>query len=165
MSIDISGDLRVEADGTGTVHMERVYDTDIDDLWDAMTDPARLRRWLADVEGDPTVGVTVHGTFTSSWTGAIRIDVCEAPFHLRVTMEPGPDENIAEAWLTADGARTRLVLEERGFSLDEVADHGAGWRAHVEDLAAEVAGRPGGDWSARWAELRPGYGELVDSLR
>ncbi len=30
--------------GTGAVRMEDRYDTDIDDLWSALTDPARLAR-------------------------------------------------------------------------------------------------------------------------
>ena len=36
--------------------MEDRYDTDIDDLWSALTDPRRLARWVADVEGDLRLG-------------------------------------------------------------------------------------------------------------
>ena len=36
------GTLR-SADGKGVVRMEDRYDTDIDDLWSAITDPARRR--------------------------------------------------------------------------------------------------------------------------
>lgn len=35
----------------------------------------------------------------------------------------------------AYGDQTRLVLEERGLPLEVLAGHGAGWQAHVEDLA------------------------------
>jgi len=35
------------ADGTGVVRIEDRYDTDIDDLWEALTDPTRLARWYA----------------------------------------------------------------------------------------------------------------------
>jgi uncharacterized protein YndB with AHSA1/START domain len=31
---------------------ERVYDTDAADLWAAVTEPDRLARWLAPVDGD-----------------------------------------------------------------------------------------------------------------
>ena len=47
----ILGSLR-SADGTGIVRIEDRYDTDIDDLWSALTDPARLARWHGQVEGD-----------------------------------------------------------------------------------------------------------------
>ena len=47
----ILGSLR-SADGTGVVRIEDRYDTDVDDLWSALTDPARLARWYGQVEGD-----------------------------------------------------------------------------------------------------------------
>ena len=47
----ILGSLR-SADGKGIVRIEDRYDTDIDDLWSALTDPRRLARWIGDVEGD-----------------------------------------------------------------------------------------------------------------
>jgi hypothetical protein len=49
--IRIFGSLR-SADGTGVVRIEDDYDTDIDDLWSALTDPDRLVRWLGQVDGD-----------------------------------------------------------------------------------------------------------------
>ena len=41
----ILGSLR-SADGKGVVHMEDRFETDIDDLWRALTDPERLARSL-----------------------------------------------------------------------------------------------------------------------
>ena len=77
-------------------------------------------------------------------------------------MDPdSPEETVIEAQLTAIGARTLLVVEERGLPLGELAAHGAGWQAHVEDLAAHVAGRQPGEWQERWAQLRPMYEEMV----
>jgi uncharacterized protein YndB with AHSA1/START domain len=29
-----------------------IYDTDVDDLWEACTNPERLARWIAKVSGD-----------------------------------------------------------------------------------------------------------------
>jgi hypothetical protein len=49
--IRILGSLR-SADGKGVVRIEDRYDTDIDDLWSAVTDPGRLARWYGQVEGD-----------------------------------------------------------------------------------------------------------------
>src|SRR5260370_38957280 len=47
----ILGSLR-SADGKGVVRIEDRFDTDIDDLWSALTEPSRLARWHGQVEGD-----------------------------------------------------------------------------------------------------------------
>lgn len=71
-------------------------------------------------------------------------------------MCPGrADQTVIEAQLSAEGDQTRLVIEERGLPLGELAAHGAGWQAHVEDLAAHIAGRAAADWRSRWTELTP----------
>jgi len=41
------------------VRVEDRYDTDIDDLWSALTDPGRLVRWYGQVEGDLRLGGAV----------------------------------------------------------------------------------------------------------
>jgi uncharacterized protein YndB with AHSA1/START domain len=145
-------------DGTrGAVRVEEIYDTDIDDLWQACTDPTRLARWIAEVTGDLQVGGTFHATFTSTWTGPGRIEACEAPHHLLVTTQPATDEEAQiEAWLAQDGPRTRLVVEERGLPMDGLHFYGAGWQAHLEDLRASLTGEPS-RWHARWTELTPAY--------
>src|SRR6266508_4517330 len=61
----ILGSLR-SADGKGIVRMEDRYDTDIDDLWSALTDPARLARWIGEVEGDLRVGGEFRTHFFAS---------------------------------------------------------------------------------------------------
>jgi len=36
--------------------MEDGFDTDIEDVWSALTDPRRLARWIGEVEGDLRLG-------------------------------------------------------------------------------------------------------------
>jgi len=157
----ILGSMRRIDEQHGAVRVEHVYDTDLDDLWSAITEPERLARWVATVEGDLRLGGTIQARFTSSWEGPGRIDVCDAPNHLVLTMEPGTDEEaVIEAVLTAEGERTRLVVEERGLPLNVLYQHGAGWQAHVEDLGHYLAGGES-TWRARWQELAPTY-EAMD---
>jgi uncharacterized protein YndB with AHSA1/START domain len=154
------GTMRALDDKRGAVRVDDVFDTDIDDLWAACTMPERLARWIAEVSGDLRLGGSVHATFTSSWTGPVRIDVCEAPHHLLLTMEPGTDDEAElEAWLTPEGDRTRLVVEERGLPLDTLHFYGAGWQAHLDDLGRSLAGDPSA-WKSRWDELTPVYHDL-----
>ncbi|MCB0896970.1 MAG: SRPBCC family protein [Nocardioidaceae bacterium] len=161
-------------DGTrGAVRVEDLYDTDIEDLWQACTTPERLARWIARVEGDLQVGGTVQVVFTSTWTGPVRIEVCDAPRRLLLTTEPGTDdEGQIEAWLTQEGAQTRLVVEERGLPTSHLPFHASGWRVHLEDLgrSLEVGGpaHPEGwssdagapRWKERWQELTPAYQQM-----
>ena len=145
-------------DGTrGAVRVEDVYDTSIEDLWAACTTPERLARWIAEVDGDLREGGTVHATFTSTWSGPAVIEACEAPHHLLLTTEPDTeDESQLEAWLTAEGDRTRLVVEERGLPVGALHFYGAGWQAHLEDLGRSLLGEDS-VWKARWDELTPVY--------
>jgi hypothetical protein len=101
----------LSADGKAIVRVEDRCDTDIDDLWSALTDPGRLAHWMGEVEGD-----------------------------------------------------FRLVWEERGMPLEQLAAHGAGIQVHVEDLAAHLAGRERCDADARWNELFPAYQDLAANI-
>ena len=111
----------------GAVRAEDVYDTNIEDLWKACTEPDRLARWIATVSGDLQPGGSFHATFTSSGTGPGRIDACDPPNHLLLTMLPDTnDEQQIEAWLAAEGENTRLTVENRGLPLTELPFHAAG---------------------------------------
>ena len=159
----VLGSLR-SADGKGVVRIEDRYDTDIADLWSAVTDPRRLARWIAEVEGDLRLGGEFHARFTSQWEGTGRVEACEPPRRLRVvTKQAGEtDEQVIEATLTAHGEQTILVIEERGLPIEHLPAHGAGWQVHAEDLAAHLAGRERCDIEARWHELVPAYQALGD---
>ena len=159
----ILGSLR-SADGKGIVRMEDRFDTDMDDLWSALTDPSRLARWIGEVDGDLRLGGEYsYNLFASGSEGTGRIEACEPPRRLLLTMDVDqPDADVIEATLAADGDQTILVWEERGMPLDLLAAYGAGVQIHVEDLAAHIAGRePRGDAKARWDELLPAYQELA----
>ena len=43
-------------DGKGVVRLEDRFDTDINDMWSALTEAPRLARWYGEVEGDLRVG-------------------------------------------------------------------------------------------------------------
>ena len=171
----ILGSLR-SADGKGVVRVEDRYDTDIDDLWSALTDPGRLARWYGQVEGDLRPGGEFRLYIESTdLEGTGRVEACEPPRRLLVTTRetdeswrkgrgaPPFDEAI-EATLTADGDQATLVIEVQGMPLDKIAFYGAGWQIHAETLAAYLAGRECGDTGARWDELVPPYQDLAANI-
>ena len=161
----ILGSLR-SADGKGAVRIEDRFDTEIDDLWSALTDPHRLARWIGEVDGDLRLGGEFHFRFFASGSeGTGRVEACEPPRLLLLTMALGqPDEDVIEVRLTADGSQTRLVWEERGMPLDLLAAYGAGVQVHVEDLAAYLAGHERIDAAGRWDELQAAYQDLAANV-
>src|SRR5664279_1510947 len=114
MTTDTPGGVRalgtlLSADGTGTARLEDRFQTDIDDLWSALTDPRRLARWLGEVEGDLRQGGEFRARyFASGWEGTGRVEACEPPRRLLLlTEQPGQsDEHVIEVTLAADGDQT-----------------------------------------------------------
>ncbi|HET9118543.1 MAG TPA: SRPBCC domain-containing protein [Pseudonocardiaceae bacterium] len=102
------------ADGKGVVRMEDRFDTDIDDVWSALTDPSRLARWYGEVQGDLRLGGEFRvRVLASGWEGTGRVEACEPPRRLVVTgKEPDqPGGDVSEVTLATDGDQTILVLD------------------------------------------------------
>jgi hypothetical protein len=182
--IRILGSLRA-VDGKGAVRMEDRLDTDIDNVWSAITDPVRLDRWLGTVEGDLRQGGEYRFHFYASESeGTGRVEACEPSRRLLLTSALGtPNEHVIEVTLAGgrdgdgdgdcgrdgdggggddgDGDGTIVVWEERGVPLEYLVGYGAGVQIHVEDLAAYLAGRERCDARARWRELQAAYEDLA----
>jgi uncharacterized protein YndB with AHSA1/START domain len=164
------------ADGKGVVRIEDRYDTDIDDLWSAITDPQRLGRWHGQVRGDLHPGGEFRVYIESDDIESVgRVEACEPPRRLLLTRRETdesyrrgqgvpPFDAVNEVTLTPDGDGTILVVEVRGMPLDKIAFYGAGWQIHAENLAAYVAGREPADSEARWGELVPPYQTLAAEI-
>ena len=154
----ILGSLR-STDGKGIVRIEYRFDTGVEDLWSALTDPGDLARWIGEVEGDLRPGGEYSFRFFASGAeGTGRVEACEPTRRLLVTMAlDQPRENVIEATLAADGDQTILVWEQRGVPVDLLAGYGAGTQIHIEDLAAYLAGRERCDAATRFDELFPTY--------
>jgi uncharacterized protein YndB with AHSA1/START domain len=97
------------ADGVGErvrVLMQRGYDSPIDDVWDAVTQPDRVRRWFMPISGDLRAG----GNFQLEGNAGGDILTCEPPRLLRVTF--GAPSSIVELRLIPQGdSDTMLELE------------------------------------------------------
>src|SRR3954466_14190747 len=167
-----SGGVRVlgslgSADGSGIVRIEDRVDTDIDDVWAALTEPERLARWYGEIEGELRVGGAFRARLhASGWEGRGRVEECEPPRRLLVVSKEAdePNEDSTELTLTGDGDRTVLVVEQRGLPLDLLWAYGAGLQIHVEDLAAHLAGRERDDTETRFDELKPAYTDLATNI-
>lgn len=101
----------LERDGreARAVVLARAYDTDIDDLWDALTNPERLPRWFLPVEGELEPG----GHYQLQGNAGGTITACEPPERLDLTWKFGDyPESWVEVRLSSDNSgRTRLKLK------------------------------------------------------
>ncbi|MEU4834293.1 SRPBCC family protein [Streptosporangium sp. NPDC023615] len=88
-----------------TVLLRRDYDTPAEDVWDALTDPGRLKRWFLPVGGDLRAG----GDFQLEGNAGGRILRCEPPRLLKVTF--GGENSLVEVRLIPAGEGTTLELE------------------------------------------------------
>lgn len=90
------------------VTASRTYLTDIDDLWDALITPERMRRWFMPVSGDLREG----GRYRLEGNAEGSIITCKPPRELAVTWEFNGGVGWVNVMLSAEGEQvTRLTLE------------------------------------------------------
>jgi len=162
----VTGEIHADEPGF-RLAFDDVYDTDPADLWEAITTPERLARWMAAYRGDFRLGghwqaLTRDGEvycdgevvaceppngFATTWTV-----VGEAPTLLTVRLEP-------------EEGGTRLRLEHANVTRP---DYGPGWHTYLESLAWHLADpaapKDRARWDARFAELEPGYAARLAAL-
>ena len=85
----------------------RTYDTQTNDLWDAITNPERLPRWFLPISGD----LRLNGRYQLEGHAGGLITRCDPPEALDVTWETGGNISWVTVRLAPDGAGTRLTLE------------------------------------------------------
>lgn len=134
------------ADKLMTVQLTRAYDADIEDVWDAITDPERIARWFMPVSGDFRQG----GTYQLQGNAGGQILLCDKPHMFRVTWvfgEPQPDDlSEVEVRLTEiSSEQTQLELEHVArirpeFALYGPGAVGVGWDGGLMGLGLYLAG-------------------------
>ena len=139
--------------------IRREYDAEIADVWDAITDPERLRRWFVPVNGDLREG----GTFQLQGNAGGEIRRCRAPSLLAVTWAYGdaPASDVELRLSEAAGVTTLELhhapvaetIDLAGRDVDPVLNDaetgiwglGTGWELGTMGLAAYLAGTFQGD--------------------
>jgi len=102
-----------------SVHLTRSYDSPVEEVWDAITEPERIARWLYPISGDLRVG----GSFQLEGNAGGDILECEPPNRLKVTFG-GPTSHV-ELRLTSNASGDTVFDLEHTVPL-EMAGSGAG---------------------------------------
>jgi uncharacterized protein YndB with AHSA1/START domain len=98
----------------------RTYDTDREDLWEALTSAERLPRWFLPIEGDLRLG----GRYQLKGNAGGTITRCDPPEALDLTWEFGGGMSWVTLRLAPAGDATRLTLEHVVHAAD-VGEHWA----------------------------------------
>ena len=85
----------------------RLYNTDAEDLWDALTNPERVPRWFLPVSGDLKVG----GRYQLEGFAGGDITRCDEARALDVTWEVGDNVSWLQVRLTPEAGGARLTLD------------------------------------------------------
>ena len=128
-----------ESGETVAVTLQRRYPADQADVWQAITDPDRVRRWFLPLTGDLREG----GSFQLEGHAGGDIVMCEPPRHLMVTF--GGETSIVDVILSGDGQQTLLKLThsvpiELAGSGAGALYVGPGWDGALLGIARYLAG-------------------------
>ena len=128
-----------------SVLLTRRYDAAIEDVWDAITDPDRIKRWMMPISGDLRVG----GKFQLEGNAGGEILQCEPPRRLKVTF--GGETSLVEVRLSTDGDEQTTLELEHTVPI-EMAGGGAGalyvgpgWDGALMGLGLFLSGEAVGD--------------------
>jgi uncharacterized protein YndB with AHSA1/START domain len=135
----------LEAGTARLLTISQAYDTDVDDLWNAVTDPDRISRWFLPISGDLTVG----GRYQFQGQAGGTVERCERPTGFSATWEYGGQVSWIEVRLSDEGdGRSRLELEHVAHVDEDMWARfgpgavGIGWDSALMGLALHV---PSGD--------------------
>ena len=146
---------------TNTLRFERLLTFSPEEVWAALTEPARLREWLAEAEVVPGPEGSVTLDFGEGGKESGRITVWDPPAVLAYEWQSeGPSLVRWELSAVDEGSATRLTLEHTRLRPEVSPGYGAGWHAHLDQLEGHLAGDVP-DWQELFAELQPRYAKIA----
>lgn len=157
-SLSAQGDLR-------SVRFARFIDATPEELWDALTNPERIARWMLTEETtlEPRVGGKAHFGWGDQGDAVGRVTIFDPPRCLEYTWEEDAGTSAVRFDVRQLEGRLELVLHHRNLAPKVSGGVGAGWHAHLDDLMALLRGEEFDFWS-RLHELEPVYEEIATKL-
>lgn len=147
------GNGQIPAGEGRRIRLRRSYDSPVEEVWDALTNPERISRWFLPIGGDYRVG----GHYQLEGNAGGKILACDRPHSFRVTWvfgEMADDAGASEVEVRlkpgGDGS-TSLELEHTAVVPDEFWEEygpgavGVGWEQGLLGLALHLRGGSVGD--------------------
>jgi uncharacterized protein YndB with AHSA1/START domain len=113
-----------EKDGkpAAAVVLTRLYDTTVDDLWDALTSKERIPRWFLPIEGELKLG----GKYQLTGNAGGTVTACTPPKHFAATWEFGGGVTWIDVTVSAERGQARMTLEHIAILEDHWTQFGPG---------------------------------------
>lgn len=136
------GSRTIESGEARVITISQAYDTDQDDLWEAVTTADRIARWFLPISGELTVG----GSYQLQGHANGTVLTCDPPKNFTATWESGGSVSWIDVSVTGEGAdRARLVIEHIAQVDDDTWRHfgpgavGIGWDSMLLGLALHLS--------------------------
>ena len=126
------------------VTLSRRFEAPAEELWSAVTDQERLRRWFMPVGGELRLG----GRYQFEGNAGGTITACKPPSYFAVTWEFAGDVSWVEVLVSKDGAKgERMTLTHTSRPSEHWDEYGpgatgVGWELGLLGLAMHIV-RPG----------------------
>jgi uncharacterized protein YndB with AHSA1/START domain len=146
------------------VTLTRLYDTDVEDLWDGLTNAKRIPRWFLPIEGELKLG----GKYQLKGNAGGTITACTPPRHFAATWEFGGGVSWIDVKVTGESSKARMTLEHTAI----IEEHwnqfgpgavGIGWDLALMGLAQHLATGVSADHEAAEAWMRSPNGKAFMS--
>lgn len=158
--MDIKADASGVATAPGTVRIERILPGPAERLWAFLTESEKRRQWLASGHMEPRIGGRVehlfrHAEFAGEPNPERYAKMADSPVMTGTITQWDPPRVLAYTWpgdggssevtfeLFPEGGNVRLVLtHQRLADRAGMISVASGWGAHLNVLAARLAGSP-----------------------
>ncbi|MGW5616382.1 SRPBCC family protein [Streptomyces sp. NPDC003877] len=148
MTPDPTGRLVPTPSGHDLV-LTRTYPAPADDVWASVTEPERTARWFGPWRGEAGPGRTIEVQMafeeSAPWC-PMRIEACEPPRRLAVSMEDEAGSWLLELLLVETAGATELRLVHHLTSTGSLGATGPGWEYYLDMLTAARTGQPRPDF-------------------
>jgi len=136
------GRRAIDAGEARVLTISQSYNTELEDVWDAVTSTERIPRWFLPISGDLVVG----GRYQIEGNAGGTIERCDPPTGFGATWEYGDQVSWIDVRLTRSGpGSTLFTLEHTAVVDDELWAQfgpgavGVGWDSGLLGLALHLA--------------------------
>lgn len=155
---------RVVRDANGLeLIVQRRLPMPLDEAWEWVTAPARLKQWMGSLKGRPTLGADLQLRMTAedgSPTVALEVVECEPRLRYIVEQRDDPQPMRVRVSLAHTDAGTTVFLGHRLANARMAGDYGPGWEWYLDRLVAATTGAPMPDFADYSPQQKP-YFERV----
>ncbi|MGW1672576.1 SRPBCC family protein [Streptomyces sp. NPDC002324] len=163
MTLEPTGQLVPTPSGHDLV-LTRTYAAPARDVWASVTEPERTARWFGPWRGEAAPGRTVEVRMafeeSAPWC-PIRIEACEPPHRLAVSVEDEAGSWSLELLLTETEGATELCLIRHLASPEAVGSIGPGWEYYLDMLTAARRDGPQPDFEDCYPAQKAYYEALA----